>query len=216
MNAGCQATRRRSHPRPEEEHVDVPPEIAFRNVEPTETLKALIEDGIASLEKVHPRLVSCRVMVEEVNRGFPHVRLDIGIPGSELVVNNREVPVDPPSREVAGAIREAFDIARRQLRERRMRQSVERKRRDRAPTGRILRFATDSPSDRYGFLLSEDGREIYFHESSLRDLAYDDLVEGMEVRFTETSGKEGANASSVSPLNVAERIGVSRKESRSA
>jgi cold shock CspA family protein/ribosome-associated translation inhibitor RaiA len=193
--------------------VDVPPEIAFRNVEPTAALKALIQEGIEALEKVHPRLVSCRVMVEEVNRGFPHVRLDIGIPGSELVVNNRETPVDPSSRDVAGAIRDAFDIARRQLRERRMRQSVEWKRRDRAPTGRILRFVMDAPDDRYGFLLSEDGREIYFHESVLRDLAYDDLIEGMEVRFTETSGKEGANAASVSPLNVAERIAVDGRPS---
>ena len=103
--------------------MDVPPEIAFRNIDPTDALKGLIEEGIESLEKVHPRLVSCRVMVEEVNRGFPHVRLDIGIPGSELVVNNNEAPVDPTNRDVAGAIRDAFDVARRQLRERRLRQS---------------------------------------------------------------------------------------------
>ena len=196
--------------------MDVPPEIAFRNVEPTETLKALIQEGIASLEKVHPRLVSCRVMVEEVNRGFPHVRLDIGVPGKELVVNNKETPVDPSNRDVAAAIREAFDVARRQLREQRVRQSVEWKRRDRAPTGRVLRLVMDSPSDRYGFLLSEDGREVYFHESSLRELSYDDLVEGMEILFTETSGKEGASAASVSPLDGAERITVDGKRSRPA
>ena len=190
--------------------MDVPPEIAFRNVEPTATLKGLIQEGIESLEKVHPRLVSCRVMVEELKRGFPHVRLDIGVPGHELVVSNREAPADPSSRDVAGAIREAFDTARRQLRERRVRQAVEWKRRDRSPTGRILRFVMNAPNDRYGFLLSEDGREVYFHESVLRDFAFDDLVEGMEVRFTETSGKQGASAASVSPLDVAERPTHSR------
>jgi len=196
--------------------VDVPPEIAFRNVEPTETLKALIQEGIASLEKVHPRLVSCRVMVEEVNRGFPHVRLDIGVPGKELVVNNKETPVDPSNRDVGAAIREAFDVARRQLREQRVRQSDEWKRRDGAPTGRVLRLVMDSPSDRYGFLLSEDGREVYFHESSLRELSYDDLEEGMEILFTETSGKDGASAASVSPLDGAERISVDGRRSREA
>jgi cold shock CspA family protein/ribosome-associated translation inhibitor RaiA len=188
--------------------VDVPPEIAFRNVEPTETLKSLVQEGIASLEKVHPRLVSCRVMVEEVDRGFPHVRLDIAVPGRELVVNSHDAPADPSTRDVPAAIREAFDIARRQLREQRTRQSSGWNRRDRAPTGRILRLVMDSPSDRYGFLLSEDGREVYFHESSLRELAYDDLVEGMEIGFTETSGKEGAQAASVSALDVAARIVV--------
>jgi cold shock CspA family protein/ribosome-associated translation inhibitor RaiA len=177
--------------------VDVPPEIAFRNVEPTETLKALIEEGIESLEKVHPRLVSCRVMVEEVNRGFPHVRLDIGIPGSELVVNNREAPVDPSNRDITGAIREAFDVARRQLREHRKRVSVDGRRRDPTPDGRILRLITDTPDGRHGFLLSGDGREIYFHEDALREIAFEELEEGMEVRFVHARGKEGAQASSV-------------------
>lgn len=192
--------------------MDVPPEIAFRNVEPTDTLKALIQEGIESLEKVHPRLVSCRVMVEEVNRGFPHVRLDLGVPGSEIVVNSSDAPVDPTNRDLAGAIRASFDVARRQLREKRVQQSsVEWRRRERAPQGRILRLVMDSPSERYGFLLSDDGREVYFHESVLRELAYDDLEEGMEVHFTETSGKEGANAASVSPLNIAERIATDGK-----
>jgi cold shock CspA family protein/ribosome-associated translation inhibitor RaiA len=188
--------------------VDVPAEIAFRNVEPTAALKDLIQEGIKSLEKVHPRLVSCRVMVEEVSRGVPHVRLDIGIPGSELVVNNRETPVDPSSRDVATAIREAFDVARRQLREQRMRRSVAAKRKGRAPQGRIATLVTEAPDHRYGFLLSEDGREIYFDESAVRGMVYDDLVEGLEVHFTESSGKQGATASSVSPLSVAQRIAV--------
>jgi cold shock CspA family protein/ribosome-associated translation inhibitor RaiA len=187
--------------------VDVPPEIAFRNVEPTDNLKALIQEGIDSLERVHPRLVSCRVMVEEVNRGFPHVRLDLSVPGNEIVINSTDAPADPTNRDVAAAIRSAFDVARRQLRERRVRQStVEWRRRDRAPSGRILRLVMESPSDRYGFLLSDDGREVYFHESALKGLLYDELEEGTEVHFTETSGKDGANAASVSPINIAESI----------
>ena len=100
--------------------MDVPPEIAFRQVEPTEALKSIILEGIDSLEKVHPRLTSCRVMVEEASRGIPHVRLDIGIPGGDLVVN-REAPDDPASRDLTSAVRDAFDVARRQLRERRKR-----------------------------------------------------------------------------------------------
>jgi len=65
--------------------VDVPPEIAFRHVEPTDALKRIIHEGIDSLEKVHPRLTSCRMMVEEASRGIPHVRLDVGIPGNDRV-----------------------------------------------------------------------------------------------------------------------------------
>ena len=100
--------------------MDVPPEIAFRHVEATPGLKILIQEGIDSLEKVYPRLTTCRVMVEEVNNGIPHVRLDIGLPGHDLVVN-REVPEDPARRDVASAVRDAFNVARKQLRERRQR-----------------------------------------------------------------------------------------------
>src|SRR5688500_14882479 len=139
--------------------VDVPPEIAYRNAEPTDALRALIDEGIDSLEKVHPRLTSCRIMVEEVTRGIPHVRLDIGIPGSELVVN-RELPVDAPKREIVQAVRDAFDVARRQLREHRKRLSLDSKRRELPPHGRIIRLELDAPGDRYGFLLAGDGRQI--------------------------------------------------------
>ena len=183
--------------------MDVPAEIAFRNVEPTATLERAIEDGIASLEKVHPRLVSCRVMVEEDNRGFPHVRLDIAVPGSELVVT-REAQVDPQRRDIAQTVREAFDVARRQLRERRKRVAVDGKRRDFAPEGRILRLIQDGPAGRTGYLLSGDGREVYFHEDALRDVSYDELEEGMEVTFVHASGRESGQASAVSLLEAAE------------
>jgi ribosome-associated translation inhibitor RaiA len=109
--------------------MDVPPEIAFRNVEPTDAIRALIAEGIDALEKVHPRITSCRVMIEEGTRGIPHVRLDIGIPGSELVVD-REQPGDAAKREVPQLVRDAFDVARRQLREHRKRLSLDGKRRE--------------------------------------------------------------------------------------
>jgi ribosome-associated translation inhibitor RaiA len=96
--------------------MDVPPEIAFRHVEPTAALKSITHESIDSLEKVHPRLTSCRVMVEETSRGVPHIRLDIGVPGGDLVVN-REAPDDPASRNLPSAVHDAFDVARRQLRE---------------------------------------------------------------------------------------------------
>ena len=112
--------------------MDVPPEIAFRNVEPTDALRASIAEGIESLEKVHPRLTSCRIMIEERTRGLPHVRLDIGIPGGGLVVHE-EPTAGVPTRDIAQAVREAFDVARRQLREHRKRLSLDSKRRELPP-----------------------------------------------------------------------------------
>ena len=90
--------------------MDLPPEIAFRQVEPTDALKRIIQDGIDSLDKVHPRLTSCRVMVEEASRGVPHVRLDIGIPGNDLVVN-REAPHNPANHDLVLCSQSLFRFA---------------------------------------------------------------------------------------------------------
>jgi len=190
--------------------MDVPPEIAFRNVAPTEALNALIAEGIDALEKVHPRLTSCRVMVEEDTRGNPHVRLDIGIPGSELVID-RERPRDEVKRDIALLVRDAFDVARRQLREHRKRLSLDGKRRELPPHGRIVRLVMDTPGDRYGFVLAGDGHQIYFHENAVRDVGYDELEEGMEVRYVEAGGKDGPQASVVAPLS-ADELSAAREE----
>lgn len=179
--------------------MDVPLEIAFRGMEPQSALRELVHEGIDSLERVHPRLTSCRVMIEEVTRGIPHVRLDVGIPGNEFVVN-REPPVDAPKREVAQAVRDAFDIARRQLREHRKRRSLDTKRRELPPHGRIMRLVFEGLGGRYGFLLAGDGRQIYFHENAVRETTYEELEEGMEMRFVEAGGKDGPQASVVAPL----------------
>ena len=62
----------------------------------------------------------------------------------------------------------------------------------------------DAPGDRYGFVLTGDGRQIYFHENAVRDAGYDELEEGMEVRFVEAGGKDGPQASVVAPLTAAD------------
>lgn len=97
--------------------MEVPPEIAFRHFEPTEAVRRAVQEGIESLDAAEPRLTVCRVMVEETGRGIPHVRLDLAVPGDEIVVN-REASDEPVGRDAAAVVREAFDVALRQLRER--------------------------------------------------------------------------------------------------
>jgi cold shock CspA family protein len=43
----------------------------------------------------------------------------------------------------------------------------------------------------YGFILSTDGRDVYFHESSLKDKNIADLTIGDEVRFAQAEGDKG-------------------------
>jgi len=62
--------------------------------------------------------------------------------------------------------------------------------------GRIVRFL---PEQDCGFILSADGREIYFHRNSVAGEAFDKLRVGDEVRFVaqESESARGPQASTV-------------------
>ena len=53
------------------------------------------------------------------------------------------------------------------------------------------------PEAGYGFIVSPDGRNVYFHRNSVRDERFEDMQVGMEVVFTEEQGLRGPQASSV-------------------
>ena len=82
----------------------VQPQIAYRDVEPSPALDRLIQAETAKLERFFHGIVSCRVLVEHSNRRHKHgspynVRLDLSLPGAELVVNHSDDvrPVRPAS-----------------------------------------------------------------------------------------------------------------------
>lgn len=92
-------------------------QITLRHVERSETLEARIRRLAAKLERLHAGIVSCRVAVEAPPRhkrqgGQFTVRLDIKVPGREIVVN-REHSEDPYA-----TLRDAFEAAGRQLEDR--------------------------------------------------------------------------------------------------
>jgi len=117
----------------------VQPQIAYRDVEPSPALERLIEAEAAKLERFFHGIVTCRVLVEHSHRRHKHgspynVRLDLSLPGAELVVNHSEDvrPVPPASDEPVRvhksaeheghkdphtAVRAAFATLTRRLRE---------------------------------------------------------------------------------------------------
>ena len=46
----------------------------------------------------------------------------------------------------------------------------------------------------FGFILGEDGREIFFHRSELQNLDFSELQEGDNLEFTVTKGDKGPQA----------------------
>lgn len=94
----------------------VPLQIALRNLPPSAMLEKRVRGNAAKLEDFHPRIVSCRVAIEE--SGLHHrrgrqfeVRIDVRIPGDEIVVNRAH------SEDVYVAVRDAFDAVKHRLQE---------------------------------------------------------------------------------------------------
>ena len=103
--------------------MDIPLEITFHNMAPSQSLAADIRKRVAKLEKFYGRLVSCRVSIEA--RGKQHrkgnvyeVHVDMHAPHGHLVVSREphHLKEHYARPDVRVSVREAFKAAEEQLR----------------------------------------------------------------------------------------------------
>jgi ribosomal subunit interface protein len=180
------------------ESMKLPPQITFRNMEPSEAMEQNIRERAEKLDLFYDHIMSCRVMVEAQHRhhhqgNVYHVRIDLTVPGTELAVS-RDPGKDHAHEDVYVAIRDAFDAARRQLEDFGRRQRVQVKAHETPAHGLIARLYQEED---YGIIKASDGREIYFHRNSVVNADFDKLVTGEDVRFHEEMGDMGPQASTV-------------------
>ena len=178
--------------------MQLPLQVAFHNMAHSDAIEKSVRDKAEKLDQFADHIMGCRVVVEMPHRHHVHgnqyqVRIDITVPGEEIVVN-RESSEHTEYRDAEVAIRDAFDAAERQLEDfvRRRRGYV--KELATAPHGRVAKLF---PQEGYGFIETADGREIYFHRHSVLHDGFDRLHKGVEVSFVEEEGKKGPQASTV-------------------
>lgn len=174
-------------------------QIRYHHVTRSPALEDLIRTKIGGLERFYRRITGCTVVVEAPDghhrRGKGkhfRVRVELSVPGDLLVVG-RDPGDEPTHEDPFLAVNDAFKRMRRLLQDfvRRRREVTER---ERPPHARVVRIF---PAEGYGFLETEDGREIYFHEKSVLKGAFARLAPGMEVRYAEEEGEKGPQASTV-------------------
>jgi ribosomal subunit interface protein len=103
-----------------------PIQITFRDIEPIESVRAYVEERVAKLHTFHPDILSCRVALEDPHRHHLHgghyrVRLDVAVPGEEVVVG-RDAPDKRSHEDLYAAIDDAVEHMKRALKERLRRQ----------------------------------------------------------------------------------------------
>ena len=178
--------------------MQLPLQITFRNLKPSEAVEARVRKEAEKLDKVYGQIMRCRVIVEAHHKhhhkgNLYHVRIDMTVPGSELGVG-REPDQHHAHEDVYVAVRDAFNEACRQLDAYASRIRREVKAHEAGPHGRIKELFTEKG---FGKIEASDGREIYFHKNSVLNAEFDKLEVGTEVRFAEEEGEQGPQASTV-------------------
>ena len=120
--------------------MNLPVQITFRNMEPSPWVEDRIREEAAELDRFFDHITSCRVMVETPHRHHHmsgrqyHVRIELGVPGTELVVSHepslhgdlsqrgagawrKHLETNPEHKDAYLAIHDAFKDARRRLKE---------------------------------------------------------------------------------------------------
>lgn len=174
--------------------MQIPLQIAFDGIQHSEALRAAVQDKVAKLERFHDRIMSCRVVLAAEGRHHHkgrqyRVRIDLKIPGGEFAVTREH------DEDVHVALRDAFAAARRRLEDDARSRRGEVKRHAPEFTGRIARL--DAASG-IGFIVTPQGRELYFSRENVVHPPYEHLTVGTTVHFIEEAGAEGLQAKRVS------------------
>lgn len=184
--------------------MSIPLHIAFRNMQSSPAAETQVRERVGALERFHPRITACNVMLEARHRHqhqgkLFQVRVDLVVPGGEIVVS-RDPGADHAHEDLHVAIRDAFDAARRRLEDKARRLRGDMKTHVAPMIGRIVRI---QPEKDHAFLTTESGEEIYLHRNSVVGNGFDALRLGDQVRYVLATdpGEKGQQASTVELLS---------------
>lgn len=186
--------------------MDTPLQVAFKDMETSAFLEGHIRERVAKLERFHPRIVSCRVVVE-VPRRAPGsgknplaLTIEIEIPGKKLVAKAEDEMRESKGGDRTAVFNRAFDAMQRQLEDNA--QQKGRQARAREATGETGVVARLFREQNYGFVEIVGEPQLYFSRAVVMDDFFDKLEVGAAVRVTRASveGPMGPQAASIQRL----------------
>jgi ribosomal subunit interface protein len=163
----------------------------------SEALQALAQERIESLAKGKRDLIDVWV---ELEPSSAHHRMGAESVSIRAQARGKTIVAHAEEERLETALRVALDrFDREVMRMRHKRQARRTARPKMSPPhlGIIDRLFAD---EGYGFLLSDSGEQIYFHENALNEaLSFESLEEGSRVAFNFEAGDKGLQATVVAP-----------------
>lgn len=183
--------------------MQTPLEIAFKHVESSEEITALIEEKAAHLETFFDGITSCHVYVRAPHRSqrkgnLYQVTIEVRVPGTELVVRHDQDDV-ARHEHLRVAIRDAFAAMAIELKRWKAQLKGEVKSLDGPLQGKIVEVHHDRD---FGQIITTDNRLIYFHRNSVVDGSFDELQprDAVELVVQTDESDIGPQASMVRPI----------------
>jgi cold shock CspA family protein/ribosome-associated translation inhibitor RaiA len=202
-------------------------EVTFRSLKSTAPAEQWVRDEIAKLTTFYPRIMACRVAVESPHRHHRlgsqyHIRIALTVPGGKIVIQHeprvragmrqagdtkfaKHLELKTAHKNLRQAIDDAFKAAGRRLQDYARRQRGSVKSHEPLPTARVSKLFPDKG---YGFITTQDGREIYFHRKAVLNRGFNKLKPGAKVSFAEEQGEKGLQASTVRIVASMPRVAV--------
>jgi ribosome-associated translation inhibitor RaiA len=175
-----------------------PIQIQFQGIDVSPALRNAMEEDFHKLLHFAPDMISAHAIVSrsesrhrQGNRFL--VTLRVTIPGGELH-SGHGTRQDHSHEDPFVAARDSFRAMRRQLEDRERMRRGDVKHHEPQPLANILQLDTDHHC---GLLVTDDGREIAFHENSLVDADFHHANVGDRVRYVEVPDVDGPRASTV-------------------
>ena len=182
--------------------METPLELVFKNMEPSERIKALVDERVARLEKFFDGVTSCHVYVtaphsSQRTGNLFEISIEVRVPGDELFAHSK---ADDDAHEHARvAIRDAFSAMERQIKRWKQKVGGDVKTREAPLQGRIEEIRHD---EGFGQILATDHRLVYFHRNAVVDGDFEELKAGDTVELVVRVGEsaKGPQASTVRPI----------------
>ncbi|MCU0983429.1 MAG: cold shock domain-containing protein [Acetobacteraceae bacterium] len=177
----------------------IPLQVTFKGMDASAAMEARIAQKAERLARLGDRIKRCHVTVEAPNHrhrqgGLFRVLIELDVPGAVLVVAH-DGPKDHAHEDPYVALRDAFAAAVRRLEDHiRKRGGYVKQHEPALIPGRVARFIA---GEAYGFIETQDGREVYFHRNSVANGQFDALRVGDRVRVAIVEGDQGPQASAV-------------------
>ena len=171
----------------------LPVQITIRDVPNSTALEDHIRKRAEKLNHFYQRIHTCKIVIDFFQKSkhqgkLYNVRIDLTLPGKELVVNRKK------DEDVYVAIRDAFKALERQLESFVHQRRGDVKSHEAVDRGSITKLFGE---EEYGFIQGIDGNEYYFNLENVAHPTFSDLRIGDSVQFIGVTSGEGRQAKRV-------------------